>query len=210
MERTSDNTFVGEVAATAAGTYAVGVSVTGPDGGTLLAATTTAVQSYSAEYAVGSVDVDALTRVSALAGGRGAIEPAAAFDGTDLPVGHGRVALAGWMLLAAALLFPVAVALSRVALHGSGVAALQKGRRRLVDEVKSRLPARPGHDRPPRPPRPERKQAAPPPAPAPAHHRPPPQAQAGRRGRRGHRHRKLARPVAPPGSHPWVSPDAHQ
>ncbi len=167
LERTSDNTFVGEVAATAAGTYAVGVSVTGPDGGTLLAATTTAVQSYSAEYAVGSVDVDALTRVSALAGGRGAIEPAAAFDGTDLPVGHGRVALAGWMLLAAALLFPVAVALSRVALHGSGVAALQKGRRRLVDELRSRLPARPGVDRPPRPPRPERKTAAPPAAPVP-------------------------------------------
>lgn len=164
LERTSDNTFVGEVAATAAGTYAVGVSVTGPAGETLLAATTTAVQSYSAEYAVGSVDVDALTRMSALAGGRGAIEPAAAFDGTDLPVGHGRVALAGWMLLAAALLFPVAVALSRVALHGSGVAALQKGRRRLLDEVTSRLPARPGHDRPPRPPRPERRKTAPPPA----------------------------------------------
>ncbi len=164
LERTSDTTFVGEVAATAAGTYAVGVSVTGPGGETLLAATTTAVQSYSAEYAVGSVDTDALTRVSALAGGRGAIEPAAAFDGTDLPVGHGRVALAGWMLLAAALLWPVAVALSRVALHGSGVAALQKGRRRLVDEIKSRLPARPGVERPPPPPRPARTKVAPPPA----------------------------------------------
>jgi Mg-chelatase subunit ChlD len=165
LERTSDTTFVGEVAATAAGTYAVGVSVTGPGGETLLAATTTAVQSYSAEYAVGSVDTDALTRVSALAGGRGAIEPAAAFDGVDLPVGHGRIALAGWMLLAAALLWPVAVALSRVALHGSGVAALRKGRRRLVDEVKSRLPARPGGERPPRPaPRTARQKTASPPA----------------------------------------------
>ncbi len=167
LERTSDQTFVGEVAASAAGTYAVGVSVTGPGGETLLAATTTAVQSYSAEYAVGSVDPDALARVSALAGGRGFIEPAAAFDGTGLPVGHGRLALAGWMLLAAASLWPVAVALSRVALHGSGVAALQAGRRRLVDELKSRLPARPGVERPPRP-------KKPPPPPPPAAPVPPP------------------------------------
>ena len=122
------------------------------------------MQSYSAEYAVGSVDVDGLTRVSSLAGGRGAIEPAAAFDGTGLPVGHGRIFLAGWMLLAAALLWPVAVALSRVALHGSGAAALRKGRRRLVDEFTSRLPARPGVDRPPRPRRAEPKKVAPPPA----------------------------------------------
>ena len=117
----------------------------------------------------GAADPDALPRVSALAGGRGSIEPAAAFDGAGLPAGHGRVALAGWMVLAAALLWPVAVALGRVALHGSGMAALQTGRRRIVDEVKSRIPARPGTDRPPPPPRPPqervaRKKAAPPPA----------------------------------------------
>ncbi|HVF13393.1 MAG TPA: hypothetical protein VM942_02270, partial [Acidimicrobiales bacterium] len=173
LERTSGTTFVGEVPATAAGTYAVGVSVTGPGGETLLSATTTAVQSYSAEYAVGAADPDSLARVSALAGGRGSIAPADSFDGAGLPVGHGRFLLAGWMLLAAALLWPLAVALSRVALHGSGVAALRSGRRRLADEFRTRvmvrLPARPGHDRPPPPPRPPRK--APPPAPAPV---PPP------------------------------------
>ena len=167
LERTSGTTFVGEVPATAAGTYAVGVSVTGPGGETLLSATTTAVQSYSAEYAVGSADPDALARVSALAGGRGPIEPAAAFDGAGLPVGHGRVALAGWMLLAAALLWPVAVALSRVALHGSGVAALQvRPRAGWSTRCRSRLPARPGVDRPPRPPRPPKKAAPPPAAPS--------------------------------------------
>ncbi len=167
LERTSGNTFVGDVPATAAGTYAVGVSVTGPGGAALLSATTTAVQSYSAEYAVGSADPDALARVSSLAGGRGAIEAADAFDGTGLPVGHGRVALAGWMLLAAALLWPVAVALSRVALHGSGAAALKSGRRRVVDELKSRMPARPGVERPPRPPRTPRQASPPPAAPVP-------------------------------------------
>jgi len=164
LERASETTFVGDVAATAAGTYAVGVSVTGPGGESLLSATTTAVQSYSAEYAVGAADPEALRRVSSLAGGRGAIEPAAAFDGTGLPVGHGRLALAGWMVLAAALLWPVAVALGRVALHGSGMAALQTGRRRVIDELKSRMPARPGTDRPPRPPRPPKKAKAAPPA----------------------------------------------
>ena len=116
---------------------------------------------------MGAVDPDALARVSTLAGGRGPIEPAAAFDGDGLPVGHGRVALAGWMLLAAALLWPLAVALSRVALHGSGVAALRSGRRRLVDEIGSRLPARPGHDQPPRPPRRPKKSPEPPPVPVP-------------------------------------------
>jgi hypothetical protein len=45
------------------------------------------------------------------------------------------------------------------------VAALRKGRRRLVDEVKSRLPARPGGERPPRPaPRTARQKTASPPA----------------------------------------------
>jgi Ca-activated chloride channel family protein len=169
LERTSGTTFVGEVPATAAGSYGVGVSVTAA-GNPLLSASTVAVQSYSAEYALGPADPGALERVSSLAGGRGAIEAARAFDVGELQAGKGRIPLAGWMLLAAALLWPVAVALSRVALHGSGAAAVRTGGRRVVGAVRSRIPARPGHERPappPRPPRKQRKAPEPPAAPEP-------------------------------------------
>lgn len=135
LERVSGRTFVGDVGATAAGTYAAGVTVSGPgtsgagpSGGTLFAATTLAVQSYSAEYEPGAPDPAELVRVSELSGGRGPIEAATAFDVADLVVGKGRVPLAGWFLLAAVLLWPLAVGLSRVALHGSGVAAVRRAR----------------------------------------------------------------------------------
>jgi Mg-chelatase subunit ChlD len=139
LERVSGTTFVGEAAATAAGTYAAGVSVTGP-GGPLLSATGTGVQAYSAEYRPGPADPDALERVSDLSGGRGAIAPEQAFASEGLRAGRGRIPLAGWFLLAAALLWPVAVALSRVALHGAAVAALRSGRGRVVEAVRRRLP----------------------------------------------------------------------
>jgi Mg-chelatase subunit ChlD len=164
LERTSATTFVGEASATAAGSYGVGVLVQGA-GGTLLSASTVAVQSYSAEYAIRPPDPGALANVSALSGGRGAIDPAHAFDVAELRAGHGHVRLAGWLLVAAALLWPVAVALSRVALHGSGAAAVRGGGRRLLEAVRSRVPARPGHQRARPPPRPP-KSAPPPPPPS--------------------------------------------
>jgi hypothetical protein len=165
LDRTSGTAFAGEIPATAAGSYGVGVVVNGA-GGPLMSASTVAVQSYSAEYSLGSSDPALLDRVSELSGGRGAIEAAAAFDVAELPAGHGRIPLAGWMLLAAALLWPVAVALSRVALHGSGAAALRTGRRRVAERVRSHIPARPGHERPAPAPRPAKgkRVAVPPPA----------------------------------------------
>jgi Mg-chelatase subunit ChlD len=166
LDRTSGTQFAAEIPATAAGSYGVGVVVHGA-GGPLMSASTVAVQSYSAEYAPGVADPALLARVSELSGGRGAIEAAAAFDVAELPAGRGRIPLAGWMLLAAALLWPLAVALSRVALHGSGVAALRTGRRRLADSVRARIPARPGHERPPPAPRPAKRKPAPPPPSAP-------------------------------------------
>ncbi len=165
LERASGTAFVGEVTATAAGAYGVGVLVNG-SGGPLLTASTVAVQSYSAEYSLAPTDPGALDRVSSLSGGRGAIEPAAAFDVGELEAGQGRIPLAGWMLLAAALLWPLAVALSRVALHGAGVAAVRTGGRRMIDSVRARIPARPGHDQPaPRPTQKHKRARTPPPTP---------------------------------------------
>jgi hypothetical protein len=164
LERTSATTFAGEAPATAAGAYGIGVQVSG-GGGPTVAVSTVAVQSYSAEYAVRPADPAALQQVSSLSGGRGAIDPGRAFDVADLRAGRARVPLAAWLLLAAALLWPVAVALSRVALHGSGVAAVRRGGVRVAAAVRSRLPARPGHERPP--------PTSPPPPPRPAKRVPP-------------------------------------
>lgn len=162
LDRTSATSFVGEAPATAAGSYAVGVQVSG-GGGPAFSASTVAVRSYASEYAVRPADPAALQQVSSLSGGRGAIEPARAFDVGNLRAGRARIPLAAWLLLAAALLWPVAVALSRVALHGSGTAAVRSGGRRMANAVVARIPARPGHERAAPTPRPPRKKAEPPP-----------------------------------------------
>jgi Mg-chelatase subunit ChlD/uncharacterized membrane protein len=112
LDRTSDTTFVGEVAASVPGAYAVGVALTG---GAALSGI--AIQSYSPEYKPGPADAAGLVRLSRATGGRGAIKAAQAFDAAGLPAGRGRVALAGWLLLLAALAWPVDVALRRLALR---------------------------------------------------------------------------------------------
>ena len=161
LERLSGTTFGAEVAAADAGAYAVGTSVTGPGGETLLAGATVATQSYSPEYRLGSAEPEVLAELSAITDGRGEIEAGEAFDAADLEAGRGSVALAGWLLLAAALLWPVAVALSRLPLSAAGPVAGRGAsalRRRLP-----RLPPFPGRgsDGPPR-------RTAPPPRPSPA------------------------------------------
>lgn len=174
LERTAGNTFVGELAVSEAGTYAVGATVTGADGAAVVSGSTLASQSYAAEYKPGEPDDALLQRVSAITGGRGAIAPAEAFDAEGLVSGHTRITLAGWFLLAAALLWPIAVALSRLALRGAAVAAV---RRRAAwvgwaaRSMRARVPARPGREprapAPPPPPRPDRRVKEPVGAPVP-------------------------------------------
>jgi Mg-chelatase subunit ChlD/uncharacterized membrane protein len=143
LERISATTFAGEVPVGPAGTYAVGAVVRGPEG-TLLSAATRASNSYAAEYRPGDAEPAVLLRLSKLTGGRGAIEPEAAFAPADLRAGHSRVELAGWFLLAAALLWPIAVAASRLALRGALAGATRTGAGRVVNGLRTRLPAWPG------------------------------------------------------------------
>ncbi|MBW3642460.1 MAG: VWA domain-containing protein [Actinobacteria bacterium] len=133
LERTSGTTFAGELPAPRAGTYAVGATVTtsagaGAEGtggaGTLLAATALASQSYAPEYRPGPADAATLQRISRLSGGRGEIRPAQAFDAAGLQAGRGRVPLAGWLLLVAALLWPLDVTLRRLNLRADLAAAV--------------------------------------------------------------------------------------
>jgi Mg-chelatase subunit ChlD len=115
LERTAGGRFTGEIDAAGAGSYSVGVSVDGP-GGRLASGVALASQSYSAEYRPAPAQPHELERLSRLAGGRGPIEAAAAFDTDSLHKGHGRRTLTGWLLLLAALLWPLDCALRRLSL----------------------------------------------------------------------------------------------
>ena len=139
LARAGDDTFVGETDAGGAGAYAVGVAVDGP-GGHLLDASALATQSYSAEYRAGPSDAAQMQALSDRTGGRGAIDPAEAFVAAGLEVGHRRVPLSGWFLLAAAILWPAAVALGLLALHGSALSRVTTGAQGMVRQVWQRRP----------------------------------------------------------------------
>ena len=113
LERVGPNSFAAEVPVTAAGTYSVAASMSDV-GGTALASL-----SYSPEYEPGAADAALLERVSELTGGRGEIQVSQAFDRDGSEAGHKRFPIARWLLVLAALLWPVAVALSRLALRGA-------------------------------------------------------------------------------------------
>jgi hypothetical protein len=123
-------------------------------------ATALATLSYAPEFEPGDPDEAALARLAEATGGRGAIEAAQAFDEADLRAGRARTDLAPWLVLAACLLFPLAVALSRLNLRGSSVThagAVAWWRLRTL------IPARPGREddapakpKAAKPPKPER------------------------------------------------------
>jgi len=103
-----------------------------------------ASQSYSPEYRPGPAEPEELARLSQLAGGRGTIEATAAFDTDSLRKGQGRRQLTGWLLLLAALLWPLDCALRRLSLTAVAPMTLAS---KVGSNVKARLP---GLDRLPR------------------------------------------------------------
>ena len=145
LERVAGNRFAGEAPATAPGSYSVGVSVDGP-GGAVASGIALASQSYAPEYRPAPARPEELTRLSRLSSGRGAIEASAAFDRQSLADGHARRALAGWLLLLAALLWPLDCALRRLSFSAATLVAAS----RLLDGVRSaagrRLPRRAPRD----------------------------------------------------------------
>ena len=163
LERTSPTTFAGEVEAPRAGTYAVAGTV--HDGErVVLTSTGLASESYPAEYRPGPPDEALLRRVSETSGGRGAIDPGSAFSAEGLVDGVRRVALRGPFLLAAALLWPLAVVLSRLSLRGVAMADVRQTAGTGLRRARAALPRLPRldprNDRPPKPP----PDALPPPA----------------------------------------------
>lgn len=115
LDRVSDFEFEATVPARQGGTYAVGVSVTGAEGETVVLSTL-ATRSFAAEYLPGESNADLMSSISAATGGRGEITPAQAFDEEGLEEGVIERYFRWWFLLAAALLWPIDVALRRLRL----------------------------------------------------------------------------------------------
>jgi len=107
LDRISPNTFGAEIPLLqdAAGEPTVS--------GTALTA-----RSYSAEYEPGEADTEQLQRIANSTGGRVGIASAMAFDTENLTPGTSWFSLVPWLVLLAALMWPLAVALSRIALRG--------------------------------------------------------------------------------------------
>lgn len=139
LVRTAGNTFEGDTTVSRAGTYAVGTRVDA-GGETVLASSTLANDSYPAEFAPGAADANTLARLASLTGGRADITPEQAFDTAGLRAGSRPVALAGLFLLLAALLWPIAVALSRLSVRGATVAGARAGLAGAFGRVRAALP----------------------------------------------------------------------
>jgi Mg-chelatase subunit ChlD len=141
LVRTSADRFEGSLPpGTRPGTYAVGV-VVDADGETVLSSSTLASESYPAEFAPGTADAALMSRISQEAGGRGEIEPSRAWDRQGLQAGVRRIALAGPFILLAALLFPLAVVLSRLSIRGATVAGARAGVGRFGQRLRRLLPS---------------------------------------------------------------------
>lgn len=117
LREVSPGVFEGTVDADSAGTYAVAVSADSGAEDVALGASLASV-SYAAEYRPGPADEAVLRRLSEVAGGRGAIDAAQAFDADGLDAGQRQIPLAGWLFLAGALAWLFAVILSRLWLSG--------------------------------------------------------------------------------------------
>lgn len=132
LERSSDFEFEAVVPARQGGTYAVGVSVADAAGDTVVLSTL-ATRSFAAEYLPGDSNHDLMSSISVGTGGRGEITASQAFDPEGLTDGITERQFRWWFLLAAALLWPIDVALRR----------LRLSRREQTDRQGQSTPQRP-------------------------------------------------------------------
>lgn len=113
LRRVDDKNYEGTFESGRAGSYAVGVTAA-QGSKTLGAVSGVAELGYSQEYSSRPSDPALLVAASLQSGGRGQINPTDAFSVAGLEAGRRTVNLRNWLLLCAALLWPLAVALSRL------------------------------------------------------------------------------------------------
>ncbi|MFN0026855.1 MAG: VWA domain-containing protein [Acidimicrobiales bacterium] len=137
LSRTNANTFDGEVSVDAQGVYAVGAAATDERGDTVLTSTALATQAYPPEYRPAPADAATLTRIAAATDGR--LDPAyaAVWDEEGLAAGRRSVGLRGPLLLAALLLWLVAVALSRIVPRRAALVGVARSAARRVPRAPS-------------------------------------------------------------------------
>jgi len=146
LERTAEGRFEGVADVDRQGTYAVSAVVTDRGGETVLSSSTLAANSYPAEYVPGPADAELLATVAERTGGRAEIDPLDAWTRAGLAAGTRVVSLQPWLLLAAALLWPIAVILSRLSLRGATVAGARSGLGTAAGKVRDLLPTLGGRD----------------------------------------------------------------
>ncbi len=113
LDRVSDFEYSAAVPARQGGIYAVGVGFDRGDGNSAILSAL-ASRSFAAEYLPGAPDPDLMASMSATTGGRGEIVAAQAFEPEGLEAGVSARSFRWWFLLAAALSWPVDVALRRL------------------------------------------------------------------------------------------------
>lgn len=202
LERTGLTGFAATVPGGGEGVYAVTVSLT-RDGQSIHRDTTTAIRSYSPEYAPTSDDAGLIARVAAAGGGEVDPDPARAFDPVGLQAGTSTRDLWPLLALLALLALPVDVGLRRLRVERGDLRRLRERRREgdepPVETMAARLRTRgttpvpptpdtlPPPTMPPPPPPPPAPQAprppssTPPPMPPPAPAAPPPSREPGAR-----------------------------
>lgn len=115
LDRVSDFEYRSVVPARQGGTYALGTSVADQTGSAAILSTL-ATRSFAAEYLPGPSDGELMASISTSTDGRGEITAAEAFDPEGLEPGVTERQYRWWFLLAAALLWPIDVALRRLRL----------------------------------------------------------------------------------------------
>lgn len=133
LQRTGIDAFEGELPGGDQGVYAVSVQVTRGDE-VLYRDATTAIRSYSPEYAPTEDDAGLLAAVAAAGEGRLDPAPAAAFDPAGLTAGRTSRALWTVLALLALLMLPLDVGLRRLRIERED---LQQWRRRRRDRGQS-------------------------------------------------------------------------
>ncbi|MGI9615743.1 MAG: glutamine amidotransferase, partial [Acidimicrobiales bacterium] len=139
LERIDGSRFAAAVPVEDAGTYAIGAVVADGDE-TVWSGIGLTTRSYPAEYAPRPVERAQLEALAARTGGRVDPNPSELFTDAGTVAGQRRFNLVPWLVLFAALVWPVAVAVSRLAWR-RGVLAEGAGRATsTVNELRNRLP----------------------------------------------------------------------
>ncbi|MBT8240206.1 MAG: VWA domain-containing protein, partial [Acidimicrobiia bacterium] len=139
LERIDGSTFAATIPVDEAGTYAIGATVSS-GGQPVWSGVGLTSRSYPAEYAPRPLGEDVLRRVANLTGGRFEPNVAEIFDPANTAAGRRRIDLTRWFLWAALLLWPVAVAVSRLAYRSGTLAVGAEKAQGTVSKLQARLP----------------------------------------------------------------------